>query len=1530
MALIDDPGVGVPLLTPRGYFNIPGTDEETHPTPPPKDAETTISPSFSDYAVDLGSLINPSLPSPTMDAAFRSSNTIGSAIAKMQDTYGVSNDLPDPNYSPWADVAGTKYEKYWKGTFSYSNNHAYTEALKRSIDRQEDDERTVAAGGPLGVIDGIIAGSVDPTLLLPVGGEVKLASKGVWSVARGALSGARAGALGTVAYETGLRMSQDIRTPEESAFNVGTGVILGAVVGSTIAGALTRSQRVASEEGLEHLVNMLVPGSVGAAAPHAMTLDDLTINGKITNNIAAGLAFSPNLRGNFREAPLARQTYMELATNTLRQNMHDQGLSLGPSVETNINVSLGETLGQALMKHNPLYSDAKKAGFGFSKDQFDEAIGRAMRRNDIGDNDFVTKGAQLWRNQVVTPLSDQAIKLGMLPEDVSVSEAPSYFMRSYNVDQMVAQKPQFMGIATDHFNEVLQQQYAKAADALQTRHQALDEELANLRLGPEDRIKKLTELEDKRQALENQFQSSADIADQVRNTREEARRAKESGDTAGEAAANAKIEQLKSAGGEDFQTFKKEEAKLKKTARQVNLGYGGLQSKADAISQQLTDLTHNNFRSLQRLVARGQKLARDLQRLDPAKAKQTVSDLRSDFYGLVTRSEQKQDALAGQIEKLRADEDKKVQSALAEAGLNKEKLNKKEQKQAERIEKEVRSSNTAITDRLNKALEQERARTAKLSSISDRLQAAEAIDRTADLHDVKLAVDEMTQEISNRSLGRGEKGAELLERLSKVDPSKVDEHIAQIEQLKKDLTRKFLDQWEIKRLGENINLDNPFLPETFYHGTTRKFEGLPGKSHGRGGIVVYSTDPAVASRYAGKQFVHEHGSFGDQRVFPVKIKKQDIADFRNPADVEKVRKYLTEQYNKQIEEGHDVPPFSMDSVKDGEWSIWEDPEMLKALGWKGAYVTEFAKGGGKELNIALLDPKHAVSKFDEEARAVPDFSNHAKDMAQDVYDSITGNDYGSASVDPKFNLSAKSGPLRDRTFHIPDEKIEPFLENNVVRVMSKFARRMAAQIEIARKFPDDPLLQNRFQAIKDQYDTLTNFAKTDKERTALQKDMKGAFRDLRALLEIHRGSYLAKENASSWGRIVRGTMLFNYIRSMGGASISSIADIWGPAVFHGLTRTMDVGVPALVQAVSKQGLLVKEAHFAGVAERLSHHRLLTFAEIGDPYGQGTAIERLLENGSHVASKWNGLNMLTDFQKDFDAIVVQHRLNTALLKGGDDKFLAYSGMDAVTRDKVRAELEQHATEEDGIKVANTDQWNDWEAVRAYRAAINLNVNADIVTRGIGDVPLAAYNPTFKMFLQFKTFNLAAHQRMFLRSMQLGPAQFLSGLIGMTTLGMFAATLKAMRGGEENWERFKESAKNPGYMVGEGIDNTGFFTLPLEISNLAEKAGAQGGYGYNPFKTPLMLAGRLFVPDASIQGNSQRYAQKSVIEALAGPTGGLIGDTSKTAAIPIDKVTGTPVSQGKQNAAQRIVPYQSYLGMRELLQILTGNSAYTDNK
>ena len=1328
------------ILTPLGFTTLPAPVEER------KVVEETVAPKKEDEglswvqsaALSAATMFNPAAglatylaSKPVVGAAFRTENTIGSAIAEAHDTWGVSNDLADPDYSAWDEVAGTKYEPYWRGTFLRSNNKAFTAALKSSIDRQEEDRREVAAGGFGGTVAAILAGTIDPTLLIPVGGEISLAGKGVWRVGKGALAGARAGTLGVAAQEGLLQATQDVRTAEESLLNIGTGTVLGAVLGGTAAGVLGRTQMVSSGEALERLQTIEAPtfGDAGAAAASQATINDLTVSGKLTETLAAGTAFSPNIRGNFRESPLLRQTYQEISSNPLFLNMHEEGRTLGGSVRDNIEVSLAETLGRGAEGHIEIYQKAKKAvEFGMTADAFDDAVSRAMRRDDVGGNDAVSAAAKNWRERVIKPLSAQAQKEGMLPDDLEVKEADSYFTRVYNREAMVQNRPVFMNKAVDYLNKTIKQSYAKGADKLRERIASLEQQAKDLSLSPEDRTTNLEELTAYVAQLEEAMPKETALKTRINEAQGKVRAAKTPEE---KAAAKEALQSLRDSGGDDFKTYQKELDKITRRRKALNFNVPGLAEKTAKLEESIESAAETNQRALTRILVRGQKLAKELKKFDEEKLAETISDLRTQFHQLIENSNAAQDKLAQQLAKFKdlpAEQAKRLEAARA--------------KEVSRME--------------------------RLNALDERLQVAEGLDYKASVAEIRAGIDEMIKEISAKTLTRGEKVAAWKERMAQLDPKKVEERLALVEQSKKDLLRDFADKWEIKRLGKNV------------------------------------------------------------------------------------------------------------------------------------------------------DP------LDKEAEV--DFTEHVKDLATDFYNRIVGNDYGSDVVEHEFRLPFAYGPLKDRTFHIPDADIEDFLENDVVKVMSIFSRRMSAQIELKKKFGDINM-QERIKEIEKQYDLLEEAATTPEARTKISEDRKNGLRDIRAMRDQYLGTYLGEENASNWGRVVRGLMNVNYFRVMGGAAIPSISEVYAPVIAHGLGRYM-TGWKTLLTNADAMGKLTKESKYSVVAEGLLHTRLMTMAELADPLAKGNAVERFLENATHVASKWNGLNLLTDFEKNLSSIITQDHLNEAILKGNDKRFLAWAGIDENMADIIKGHIKKHGETIQGVTVANTDQWGEgaFDAVRAYRVAIQKSVSTDIVTRKVGDVPLGFLRPTARLFLQFKTFSLAAHSQMFLRATQMGQARFLSSLIGLTTLGMFAATLRAWRGGEESWKKYKTSMENPGYWIAEGVDNTGMFTLPLELGNIAETVGGAGGYRVNPVKTPLLLGGKLINPDASLQGNSQRFNSMGSLDALGGPTVGMLRSGSIALGGALDMAQGEDLTLRQKRAASQLVPYQSYIGMREFLQLMQDDSPY----
>ncbi len=383
----------------------------------------------------------------------------------------------------------------------------------------------------------------------------------------------------------------------------------------------------------------------------------------------------------------------------------------------------------------------------------------------------------------------------------------------------------------------------------------------------------------------------------------------------------------------------------------------------------------------------------------------------------------------------------------------------------------------------------------------------------------------------------------------------------------------------------------------------------------------------------------------------------------------------------------------------------------------------------------------------------------------------------------------------------------------------------------------------------------------------------------------------------------------NYIRVMGEVALTSLTDAVRPAMVHGLRPYMET-IGKLATNVSAIKMSVNEAQLAGqISERVLGQRLATLSDIADPYAARGPVEAFINNMSNVASRWNGIRMWTDMMKSVASVMTQNRIlgnidSFANLEGGERAYMHYLGIDANMASRIGQQFSEHGDTLDSVRVANTEEWTDRVAVRAYRAAINKDVDSIIVDRGVADVPLFANTSTGKMIFQFKSFALASHQRVLLRGLQEDQTRFLSGLIAMTAAGMMVTYLKALLGNRD--EKLADFQTNPGWWIAEGIDRSGVLAVPMELANAFEKAST-----VNPIKSPV----RAFDDDTRL---SQRVQNRSIVGALAGPTAGLVDDAATTMGIPAQLAQGEDLTKGQRGAAERLLPFNSYYGVRQLMR------------
>jgi len=668
-------------------------------------------------------------------------------------------------------------------------------------------------------------------------------------------------------------------------------------------------------------------------------------------------------------------------------------------------------------------------------------------------------------------------------------------------------------------------------------------------------------------------------------------------------------------------------------------------------------------------------------------------------------------------------------------------------------------------------------------------------------------------------------------------------------------------------------------------------------------------------------------------------------------DVSFAESYFPRQYNRKVLisrepeikaewrtffEGHITGKYhdAAAILRDSHQKLDIEAASLRRAGSKvagaAARLVEIAAERAKQTR-AFLDHWEIKSLGDGidpyDPKALPNFKNLSKQVVDDVYDRITGRDFGaSTSVHPEYLVPIERGPVKERTLPIPDSMLtrQGVLDDDVMDVLGKYARTLSADIELTRAF-GDPRLDAAMKRLTDDYAQLRAAASTEAERTALDKALRANRRDLEAQRDLVRGTYKQIENASGYGRTVRVFNQYAFIRHMGGVVIGNFNDLYRPAAAHGLGRFMSEGVAPLLRNADAVKMSVKEAQLAGtVVERVLAQRLMAITGLADPMERGSPIERLAQNLSRIGGTWSGIRLWNDAMQGITAMMTQNQI---LGRTFGARKLAFLGIDEDMARRISSEFKTHGETLDGVRVANTEKWTDEEAVRHFRAAVGKEVDRVIVAPGVGDLPLFAHTPTGRLLLQFKSYMFAAHQRILISGMQESRINFLSGMVGMTALGMLTAYLSAWRGGEESRKRFAENAKNPGFLIGEGLDRAGFFTLGFDVANTTERvAGHATRYNFNPIKTPMALAGREFVPDAPVNGTSSRYQTRGPFGAVGGPTVGFAEDAFAASQAGVAKLTGGEVSKGAVRSAQSLIPFNSFYGFKEALQWANDDSPY----
>jgi hypothetical protein len=1413
--------------------------------------------------------------------------TVGAAFRQDNPMYNLGTRLfaesypAEPGYNPLNDpeFKGSYYQQHHADNFIASQSPAETRSIMRRIDGEEQDRKVLDASGFPGFVAQVGAGLVDPTVALP-GGAVFKSAKGGYSAVRSALAVGAAAGVQTAIQEGVLQATQETRTALESATAIGSSTILGGLIGAGAASILSRTERAALEKLLDkdradlsaHAEGAPMPAAAGAAASDSRQLElELSGLGKTSR-------LSPTRRVLAGESIEARRTMADLAETPYRFREGEEGISAtqGPALDRLARMQVTGTRVAVSDELDRLFGDYRFGNedqrFPRFKAQFERAIGRdtekmtftefktevakALQEGDTHEIPQVQQAAQFVRNRVFEPWKQRAIEAGLLPEGVDPKTAESYFQRVYNKQKIAAQRPQFVDTVTNWL-ENDQQVKAAAKARIEESHATLT--TANTQINKFDaQLKRIEAAQEKLGARLDERAMEARRTEKRANTLQERER-----DIADELTEiDSFIREMRSEVKDPallarIDQMEKDAAALRQADRPV--------TEADVArmdNEELKSILTGTTRMAAEMLVGTRAKPKAPSFISWLVANGGIKDVGGDVQSIVGGTRVRPGLLNSQGRTL--DEIAQLVKEHAPGHFP-----------DQDIPGGGLASNRDVLEWIDEAL-RGREPSWWLDSMAvgdkDKLEAAQyanMLERIFDEAGIKVKNIRDVAKVLRDERGGGVR----LEDLDRI--------AAQMEEAGQGISTG------MRRADaeEKLAAERKILSDI--RATLSDAIAARNAKEARLGTSIARSQEAELGQRANA------GRLG------VLQNRMELADARRELmiDAMQIAAKARDEARAKIEA--EIASWDGSSVSDAK-------SALKA---REKYAAEVARAeGAPRLESADSAVDRAVKRILKSDRNLDREILRAR--SNEITDRILGSPdgrlpYDLASGGPEIGFREGGppprGPLAARNFAIPDAMIRDWLEQDVEQVVGTHLRTIVPDVLLTERFGDARMTE-AFRKINDEYAAMAEAARGNETRLRkIETERQNAIRDIAAVRDRIRGVYGWAPELRNMARVANGAKAVNNLSSMGMAAVSSLPDMAGAVFRFGLVNTLRDGwAPFFANIAGGNEAFSKfktQMRAIGIGtETAVNARQHALDDVLDVYKPQSRVERTLQAASDKFFVANLLAPETDVFKTVASHVAVSEILRATKAVANNKAtkrqiadLAESGIDLQMAGRIAQQFERGGEIIDGVHLPNTADWGDRAAADALNGAVAREVDIAVVTPG-QEKPLWMSHPVLSLLGQFKAFTASATERILVANLMRRDARALQGAVTSVALGMLAYKANAILGGPKTSDR-------PQDWVKEGISRGGLLGWLEEGNALASKAtrGSVDIYRMIGADKPM-----------------GRYANRSTLDMLVGPTAGKIGQLAQ--------ITGAAASgdwgESDTKAVRRLMAMQNLFYLRRL--------------
>lgn len=548
--------------------------------------------------------------------------------------------------------------------------------------------------------------------------------------------------------------------------------------------------------------------------------------------------------------------------------------------------------------------------------------------------------------------------------------------------------------------------------------------------------------------------------------------------------------------------------------------------------------------------------------------------------------------------------------------------------------------------------------------------------------------------------------------------------------------------------------------------------------------------------------------------------------------------------------------------------------------------------------ISKVKEHYKLKEADGTLREVPLDDDVAESLALDTLDNIMREGDNALTFNSVPEQVISTGKFdKSRSLLIPDNELEEFLVNDAQQVVTNYSRRASSIINVQKSLND--LGYESFsdfrQALKAEKDTQLAALTDTKARQKLQDDFA---RDMQLTEDMYRLMTGTLRKPQAGDRYVNSLLQFQFVRLLGGVTLSSIPELAMAPFRQGLLNTFRDGYLPMLRDF-KAAKLAKD-QLADLDIGLEHEMnnvLRALADTNVDLGRRqTEYDRYLGMVTDAFGKASGLSYYTAFGRRLGAHVSMSNIVRTLRKSRSTQLtpkeierLANSGISSTEYEKILKQIDKYAEERGGSFISNHHLWRDQDAADIFRRAVQNETESIVLKPSKGDIPLFAQRTGLgRLLFQFKSFSSAATNKIAISSLQRRDARTLAGLMYLTSLGTISAMVKDKLAG-------RETSTDPIELIGEGISRSGIAGLLATV----------------PIDMSLTLYNQ----------KSRRYGGKYLLGQVIGPTFGMTQDIGDM----LGRLTDGDMSESDKKAALRLLPFMNLFYIRYLT-----DKAFNDSK